>query len=92
MSRIQEHLIFSIQIFLNICVQQQHHVVNIRTFKKINILEYALGRSHKKEYSLYAFIIVDNCEQLICCEKLDFGHLSLDCTNILQTQNKHTHS
>ena len=42
------------------------HVVNIMAFKKINILEYALeggGGGHKKEYSLYAFKNVDNCER-----------------------------
>ena len=40
-----------------------HVGVNIMTLKKINILEYALGRGLIKEYSLYAFINVDNCEQ-----------------------------
>ena len=40
------------------------HVVNIMTLKKINILEYTLeGVIKKKEYSLYAFINVDNCER-----------------------------
>ena len=66
MSRIQAHLIFSIQIM---CTTTQH-VVNIMTLKKINILEYALGRGgggDKKEYSLYAFINVDNCEQPLTC-------------------------
>ena len=34
------------------------------TLKKINILEYAFGEGvNKKEYSLYAFINVDNCER-----------------------------
>ena len=36
------------------------------TLKRINILEYALGEGegvNKKEYSLYAFINVDNCER-----------------------------
>ena len=39
-------------------------------FEKINILEYAFGegeRANKKEYSLYAFIIVDNCERPLTC-------------------------
>ena len=47
------------------CTTTQHGV-NIMTLQKINILEYALERGeggHKKEYSLYAFINVDNCER-----------------------------
>ena len=38
------------------------------TLKKINILEYAFGEGgggHQKEYAVYAFINVDNCERLL---------------------------
>ena len=44
MSRIQAHLIFSIQIFFKYMCTTTQYVVNIMTLKKINILEYPLGR------------------------------------------------
>ena len=44
-----------------------HVAVNIMTLKKINILEYALGRGRgslkRVDCSLYTFINVDNCER-----------------------------
>ena len=46
------------------CTTTQYFV-NIMTLKNQH-LEYALGRGgggNKKEYSLYAFINVDNCER-----------------------------
>ena len=58
------------------CTTTQH-VVNIMTLKKINILEYALGRGRgvikkSRAYSLYVFINVDNnyCERPLTRKKI----------------------
>ena len=61
MSTIRAHLIFSIQIM---CTTTKH-VVNIVTLKKSTFLStlWGGGGGHKKEYPLYAFINVDNCER-----------------------------